>query len=240
MKKYYVISCNVLWRELSFLASQTQNSYFFHFLKQGLHNTPDILRAEAQKAIDQIPEEYSACLMGYGLCGKGIEGLVARNHPLVFMRGHDCITFLLGSKEKYREYFDNNPGTYWYSSGWIETSIMPGKERCDILKKSYLEKFGEEMAEYLMETEQVWLKQYSNAAYIDMGIGSIPDYYDYTKQSARWLGWRYDYIKGERALMQNFLNGNWDEKDFLVVNPGEMVTASADERILIAKPAPNK
>ena len=94
-------------------------------MKQGLHNTPDALRKELQKAIDEVEGGYSAILIGYGLCSNGLEGIVARNTKLVIMRGHDCITFLLGSKEHYKKYFERHPGTYWYSPGWLDSGSMP-------------------------------------------------------------------------------------------------------------------
>jgi len=38
----------------------------------------------------------------------------------VVPRAHDCITLLLGSKERYAKLFGERPGTYWYSAGWLE------------------------------------------------------------------------------------------------------------------------
>lgn len=88
MGKFYIISCHVLWRELCHFASVSRNIFNFHFMKQGLHN---ILRKELQKAIDGVEGDYSAILIGYGLCSNGLEGIIARNRKLVIMRGHDCI-----------------------------------------------------------------------------------------------------------------------------------------------------
>src|SRR5690606_9018005 len=147
--------------ELSYYASLSEHVFTFEFLPQGLHNTPEILRADLQKAIDAVPDGYDAVLIGYGLCSNGLTGIVARNAPLVIMRAHDCITFLLGSRARYREYFDAHPGTYWYSPGWIDSSLMPGKDRHDVLRAQYAAQYGEENAEYLMDMEQGWLKSYN-------------------------------------------------------------------------------
>ncbi len=91
-----VIACHVLWRELSYFASLSPHNYQFQFLKQGLHNVPDQLRQELQAAIDEAGDEYEAILLGYGLCSNGLMGIQARGTRLIVMRGHDCITFLLG------------------------------------------------------------------------------------------------------------------------------------------------
>lgn len=233
IKKYCVISCHVLWREICHLASLSDNVFNFKFLKQGLHNTPDILRKELQEAIDEVDNEgYEAILIGYGLCSNGIVGITSKKTKLVVMKGHDCITFLLGSKEHYRKYFDSHPGTYWYSPGWVDTGSQPGKARYDYVYNEYLERYGEDNAEYLMEMDQGWLREYSNCAYVDLGFGDTTKYKEYTKECAQWLKWNYDEIKGDRNLMMNFLDGKWNTEDFLIVDPGQKIVASNDERVI--------
>jgi hypothetical protein len=229
---YYVIGCHVLWRELCYFASLTQHKFNFKFLNQGLHNTPELMRKEIQQAIDEVDGKYSHILIGYGLCSRGIEGIHADKSTLVIMKGHDCITFFLGSKEAYSEYFRRHPGTYWYTSGWIEDSLQPGKERYDKTYAEYVERYGEDNAEYLMEMEQGWFKNYNNAAYIDLGIFDAAKHKEYTKKCAEWLGWNYDELKGNSALIRDFVEGNWDRERFLVVEPGHNVMASNDNEIL--------
>ncbi|HEX9972932.1 MAG TPA: DUF1638 domain-containing protein, partial [bacterium] len=87
MKKFFVISCHVLWREICYFASTSRNTFNFYFLKQGLHDTPDILRQQVQDAIDAVDGEYDAILIGYGLCSNGLVDIHARNKKLVIMRG---------------------------------------------------------------------------------------------------------------------------------------------------------
>ena len=164
MKRFYILSCHVLWRELSYFAACSENTFNFTFLRQGLHNTPEHLRREVQKEIERIEDEdpsWDAILLGYGLCSNGLAGIRSRKTTLAAVRAHDCITLLLGSKERYRTYFDAHPGTYWYSPGWIETNDQPGRERYEKTLKEYREKYGEENAAFLMETEQKWMKEYT-------------------------------------------------------------------------------
>jgi hypothetical protein len=232
MHKSYIISCRVLWREICHFASVSSNVFDFCFLKQGLHNTPDILREQVQRAIDEVDGDYEAILVGYGLCSNGLEGIVARNTQLVTMRGHDCITFLLGSKERYRDYFDRHPGTYWYSPGWIDETLMPSKERYERTLRSYTEKYGEDNAQYLMEMEQGWFKEYTTAAYVDLGFYDTKRYKDYTQECAEWLDWKCDILTGDPTLIVDWLNGNWDPDRFLIVSPGSAAVASYDERVL--------
>jgi hypothetical protein len=129
----------------------------------------------------------------------------------------------LGSKDRYKEYFDSHRGVYWFSPGWIETDNQPGRERFERTLKEYIEKFGEDNANFLMETEQNWMKEYNWAAYIDWGFANNEQEKQYTKKAAGYLGWKYDEVKGDSGLMQRLVDGQWDEREFLIVRPGERI-----------------
>jgi hypothetical protein len=233
MARYHLIACQVLWRELCHYASLSGAFFTFDFLKQGLHNTPEQLREQLQVAVNKADEEKcDALLLGYGLCSNGLAGIKAGAHRLVVPKAHDCITFFLGTKERYRDYFDSHPGTYWYTPGWIECSLQPGKDRYDRLLREYVEKYGEENGQYLMEMEQGWLKEYSNAVYVDLGFGDNVRHKDYTRECAQWLGWKNDELDGDSRLVVDFLEGRWDEERFLIVEPGQMIMPSHDEQVL--------
>jgi len=213
-------------REAYFCAARTKNVVDIVLMPQGLHDEPDKLRAEVQKALDNTHDiqgrAYDASLLGYGLCSNGIAGLSAEI-PVVVPRGHDCITLLLGSKDRYQEYFDSHRGVYWYSAGWIESGKQPGKERYERTLKEYQAKYGDDNAQYLMEVEQDWIRQYNWATFIDWGLANSDEYKDYTKRCAEFLHWNYDELKGDPALMQKLVDGQWDDGEFLVVRPGQKI-----------------
>ena len=223
-------------REAYLCAARSKNTVDIVLMPQGLHDEPDKLRNEVQKAlnntIDIQQRPYDASLLGYGLCSNGIVGLSAKI-PIVVPRGHDCVTLLLGSKDKYQEYFDSHRGVYWYSAGWIESGKQPGKERYEKTLKEYQEKYGQDNAQYLMEMEQGWIKQYNWATYIDWDFANSNEYRDYTKRCAEFLNWNYDEIKGEPALMQKLVDGPWDESEFLVVEPGWKIKENLTEKGII-------
>lgn len=236
MARYHLIACQVLWRELCYFSALSPHFFTFNFLKQGLHNTPELLREKLQQAVDEAPDDCDAVLLGYGLCSNGAAGVVSRTKKLVIPRAHDCITLFLGSKERYREYFDSHPGTYWYTPGWIECSVQPGKDRHDKLRREYVEKYGEENADYLMEMEQGWMKEYNNAAYVDLKFGDTAPYKDYTRECARWLGWQCDELEGDPGLVRDFVGGQWDPGRFIVVEPGESIQPSHDDGVVKSVP----
>ncbi|MHC4541026.1 MAG: DUF1638 domain-containing protein, partial [Planctomycetota bacterium] len=206
------IACKVMQREAYFCAARSSNVVDVVLMEQGLHDEPQKLRAEVLKALNSTCDiqgrPYDASLLGYGLCSNGIVGLSAAI-PIVVPRGHDCITLLLGSKEKYQEYFDAHRGVYWYSAGWIESGKQPSKERYEQLLEQYTEKYGDDNAQYLMEVEQDWIGQYNWATYIDWGLVNSGKYRDYTKRCAEFLKWDYDELKGSPDLMQKLVDGHW-------------------------------
>jgi hypothetical protein len=244
MLKLRVISCDVLRREISYVAGLSPCYVDTVFLPQGLHETPDKLRVmlteEIEKANQELPQQlgekhgyYDYIILAYGLCDNAIAGLTSSRVPLAIPRAHDCITLLLGSKGKYARLFEEHPGTYWYSRGWIERSLQPGRERYDRTYESYVEKYGEENADYLMEMEQGWFKSYSTAFFIDWeDLGNSEFYRSYTKECAGYLKWRYEETTGDPSLLAKMFKGEFDEDEVLLVEPGKVVAPSYNEGII--------
>ncbi|MHB8064116.1 MAG: DUF1638 domain-containing protein [Ruminiclostridium sp.] len=244
MLKLKVIACDVLNREISYLASQSKHYVDVTFLNQGLHNTPDKLRELVQVEVDKANGEfpynyYNTCpnydyiLLGYGLCSNGIVGLMSKSIPMVIPKAHDCITLLMGSKEKYKSNFGKYPGTYWFSSGWIERGWQPSELKYATLLKDYIQRYGEENAKFLMEMEQNWMKEYKNAGFISWDhLQNNEDYRKYTKNSSNFFNWDFFEIEGSSNLMKNILNGEFNNNEVLVVPPKAVVNASYDDEII--------
>lgn len=249
--RYCFIGCEVLFREVSLVASQADTIVDLKFLPQGLHNVPDELCSRMQAEIDAAqkgPEQakiggehgwvprgpYDAILIGYCLCSNGVVGLKTDKIPMVIPRGHDCITILLGSKEKYQHYFDTHRGVYWYSSGWIERAIQPGKQRWNLVYDHYVKNYGADNADYLMQMEQGWFKEYSWATYINWDLPLSEYYRQYTKEAAEFLNWNFDEVQGDPTLVQDWINGRWDDKRFLVVPAGQSIAPSYGPDIMVA------
>ena len=250
-----LIACKALCREISYLSSLSQNNIDITFVRQGYHNAPDVLRRNLQQEIDSVEsgrdshtnelggngdnisplnsEDFDAILIGYGLCSNGIVGIHSQKHTLVIPRGHDCITFFLGSKERYMEYFHTFPGCFWYTASWIENADMPCRKQNERLRAYYIEKgYDEDELDFFMEEMTGWTKKYQSAAYIKMPFFDKEEHQQFTKDAAAFYGWNYHLLDGDLSLLERFLSGNWDPKDFLIVPPGCRVTASNDESII--------
>jgi hypothetical protein len=224
-----VIACEVLYREVSLAVAKSPHVLDVRFMPFGLHSTPAELRERLQQEIREADElNYDYVLLGYGLCSRGTADLSACGTPLVIPRAHDCITLFLGSRDRYQKEFVDNPGTYYYSSGWIERGdgeVRQGfiEESKEIARKArfedYKAKYGEENAQYLIEQESQWLANYSRAAYIEMGTGPSDQYRQFVRRISESRGWSYEEIPGDASLIVRLLNGDWDE-DFLIVPAG--------------------
>jgi hypothetical protein len=229
-----VITCAVLEDEIRALAASIPQVIRIDLLPQGLHNDPPELRNKLQEAVELVEQDarVDAIVLGYGLCSRGIEGVRTQRCKFVVARAHDCITLLLGCKDRYAKYVAENPGTYWYSPGWNRHHIPPGKERYEKLRAQYVEKYGEDNADFLMESEQHWFKTYNRATYVDLNVGPIEKDVEYTKQCANWLNWSFDHQRGDQGLLRDLLSGNWDDERFLVLQPNQTATMTADHRII--------
>ncbi len=69
-------------------------------------------RSRSRRAIDAVERETDAeaIVLGYGLCSRGTEKLRCQRCQLVVPRAHDCITLLLGDKQRYSDYVAQHPG----------------------------------------------------------------------------------------------------------------------------------
>lgn len=240
-KRYKIIVCEILFREICFCASQSRNIIDITFLPKGLHDIgSQKMSNRLQEELDHVDvTKYEAILLGYGLCNNGIIGLKS-SLPMVIPRAHDCITLLLGSKDKYKEYHSQNAASFFKSTGWIERDGDPNETENSItsqlgINKTYLEyveQYGEDNAKYLMKTIGNMLSNYDRYTYIDTNIGDFNHYKEMTKQQANEKNWDYDELRGSTVLLMKLLNGNWEEREFLIVPPNNTIKPTFNDEIV--------
>lgn len=221
--KLLLIACEALRPEIEFCMARSPHTIDIVWVEQGLHNTPEKLHSRLQDILRSADSGSDAVLLGYGLCGNGLLGLSC-SLPLVVPKAHDCITLLLGSKQRHEEYNQLNPGSYFFSAGWIEHSQMPGPQSDRQLRAEYIAKYGPDNADYLMEVEQEWRKRYKKAVFIDWNLPNKQQHLQFTRQSADYLGWEFDQIDGDPELLQRFLDGRWDDQQVAVLPAGQPIT----------------
>jgi hypothetical protein len=247
-----VIACEIAFREICHLAARSPNLHDLEFLTQGHHDVPSCGREEVQKRIDAVPAgKYEGILIGYGLCSSILTGLRATHLPLVVPRAHDCITFFLGSKERYQQCFADRPGTYYYTSGWLECArrrgltagqtggLLPlqGVNTTQAAYAQWVAKYGEEKAKYLLEAMGEWTANYTHGVLIGFDFSKPLNLRPQVEAICADRGWQFEGIPGDLGLLQRWLDGDWNDKDFLVVQPGQQIAPSYDDRIIAAEPA---
>lgn len=242
--KLKCISCDSIARAVYYCAATSPHLVDVELIRLGLHIWPKKLKDRVQERIDAASEEsYDTIVLGYGLCGQATSGLVARSIPLVIPRAHDCITFYLGSRERYLEEHEKHPGTIWYTKDYVERSrdseeMLSLGADLDVdlpaVYEKYVEKYGKNNADYLMQVMGEWQKHYERAVFIDQGIGDIAAEEAKAKEDAARRGWQFKKMAGDLVLIRRLLFGDWND-DFLTVQPGEKITISFGKEIITSE-----
>jgi hypothetical protein len=244
-----VIACEVVARELYWCAARARHAADVTLLVQGLHDNSDVCRSTLQGLIDAAgADRCDAVLLGYGLCNNSIAGVRAGAVPMVVPRAHDCITLLLGSKERYAKLFAEHPGTYWFSSGWVECREKRGRQieprpnsglgplyrGADY--SAMIAKYGEENAKYLAEFMSRWEERYTRGTLIEFDFAAHLGLAERVRNICAEKGWEFKSVPGDLALLQAGLDGEWDADRFLVAQPGESVRPCYDDAVIAAAP----
>ncbi|MGE5325884.1 MAG: DUF1638 domain-containing protein [Deltaproteobacteria bacterium] len=240
-----LLSCEIFYREFCAAVSRSPNTVDVEFLAKGLHDIgSEGMLERLQTAVDRVQPIYDAILMGYGLCNNGLAGLTARNVRLVVPRAHDCITLFLGSKERYFEYFENNPGVFYETTGWLERGDINGelsqlalgkKLGMDLSFEEFVARYGEDNARYLWDELGNLARNYRQITFIEMGVEPDSSFERRAREKAQARGWNFKTVKGDMGLIQRLVDGEWDDREFLVVPVGWKISADYDSGIISAQ-----
>lgn len=243
--KLKLLCCEVMYREVCLLAAQSPNTCDIEFLPKGLHDLGvERMRARLQDRVLAVPEGcYDAIILVYGLCNNGLVGVRSPHTRLIVPRAHDCIALFMGDRHAYLEYFNAHPGTYYRTTGWIERNDDEGSGEAGVSQKlglflqrdELVHKYGEENADYILETMGDGTANYDRLAFIRMGLDSEDAFEDAARHEAEEKGWTFATINGSLALLRKLVNGNWDD-DILVVEPGQTLRATHDDAVIGAEP----
>src|SRR5262249_23181059 len=96
-------------------------------------------------------------------------------------------------------------------------------------------KYGREKAQYLLETMGQWSSLYKRGALIDFDFTKPLNLRQQVQQICADRGWEFVELPGDLGLFQRLLDGQWKDKEVLVVRPAQQVIASFDEGIIEAE-----
>jgi hypothetical protein len=237
--RFKLISCEVLFREMCDACAHSPHQVDPEFLPKGLHDLGGKpMAAKVQEAVDRTPEgTYDAILLGYGLCGNGLDGLTARHTRLVLPRAHDCIALLMGSRERYQTYFESNPGTYYRSTGWLERGkglqqLTHHTTGFDNSLEELIRKYGEDNGLYLYEEMTRYLSNYCKLTFLETGLEASGKFIDEAAAEARENKWAFERLPGDLAWLRRMIEGVWTDDEFVVAEPGQRIAASYESSIV--------
>lgn len=235
--KLHLIGCSVLIRELSDAIVHSPHTVDAHYLPAGLHDIAGKgMRDQIQRAVDLADfANYDAILLGYALCGNGVVGLQARATQLVIARAHDCITLLMGSRTRYRSYFESNPGVYFRSIGWVQRGAEIEEQLSgsgfSARKEDLIAKYGEQAGQYVWDEFTRYRRHYRKLTYIRTDCDLSDEFRSQARTEAHEKSWAFEEIQGDNSLFRRLLSGQWND-DFLIVPPGHQIAAAYNEDIL--------
>jgi hypothetical protein len=236
------ITCDILSRPSFFFAARSPHTVNVVQLSAALHAEPLTLRERIQAQVDAAGPEVDAVVLAYGLCGGATAGLVARDVPVVLPRAHDCITIFLGDRARYAAEHESTPGTYWYIQDQIDRGndlkgwLLGDAARAEDVaatRAEYVERFGADNADYLMEVLGEWRERYERGSFIDTGLGDSDAAAEHARVEAERRGWRFERTLADLRLVRRLLYGEWDD-DFQVLQPGQRLEMSFDDEVVRA------
>lgn len=220
--KLAVIACEVMRYELELICTMMPNPPRLFFLPQGLHDTPKELTKRLQEKITQVESEapeLTHLALGYGLCGKGLEGISLSRCTGVLPQVHDCIPLLLGDLKTQEQLPENAFSTYWFSPGWLTWSVLPYLENQSVRFDTYRKKYGEARAATLVKIEGDILSNYTHACLINWpGLGDA--FQEMASTAAKQSHLPLKTIAGHDGFLTALLSGSWNPERFLLIPPG--------------------
>ncbi len=230
--------CDVLSRDFYYYSSLTDNIVDIELMDSYNHLYPKKMKESIQKKIDNVDSsKYDYILMGFGLCGNALNGIQSRDIEIVVPKVHDCITLFIGSKERYQEYFEESSSSMYYISSWIEKNGI-NQDMQDLKSiglgesyEYYEQKYGKKGAKYLSQIAKEWIRRYNKAVYVTNKLVK-EDYSHDVLNICKKRQWNFEEIKGNSCIIENLINGDWNENEFLVVEKNSRIYSTGDDHIV--------
>ncbi|MGD2143244.1 MAG: DUF1638 domain-containing protein [Anaerolineae bacterium] len=169
------------------------------FTDYGLHRVPAKMTQSLQEVVNGVGRP-GLVVLGYGLCGNGLDGIRAGRHTLLVPRADDCISLLLGSRQAYMREFRSAPGTYYLSKGWLESGSHPLSEY-----EEYAQTYGPKDALWILDEQY---QHYERVALVAHSRDDLEKYRPAAQRVARFCErWdmRYEEILGSERYLRRLI-----------------------------------
>jgi hypothetical protein len=210
--KNKIIACEVMKEEI--LSMDPLADVEFEFVSMNYHLYPKKLGKELQNIIDKSTG-FNRIILAFGLCGGASNGLRANNCILTIPKVHDCISVFLYNGKGCACDFKKEIGTFYLSSGWMitEKSILSDHQRT-------MKKYGEKKAFSILNR---MYDNYKKVLFIKTGYPLEHEIIEESKEIAKLLDVKHETIDGKTAFIQKIVKGPWDDKNFINIDPFEVL-----------------
>jgi hypothetical protein len=208
-----ILSCETLKDELNLVMKNQNCSLPVFWVDSGKHAWPDKLRVSIQEAIDGLSPSYKTVLLLFGFCGNAMVGVKADSRSLVLPKAADCIPLFIGSRG---ERDAHGTDVYFFTGGYINSGGSIAADTSKVFKR-----YGEDRALSILKK---MLGHYRNFSVIDTGAFDLAEVQAKVEKFALPLEIPVKVIRGNLRLIAALLSGNWNEDEFLVVEPGKEIS----------------
>ncbi len=154
-----MIVCETLRDEFLFLYKDIGLKANVKWIESGLHNYTQKLHDRLQEAVDGITD-CDRVILVFGRCGDSVLNLKNGNFEMIIPKADDCISLLMGSDERRRDYSKEH-AAYYLTEGWIR-----GERNIWVEYLYSVEKYGEETARSIAD---MMYCNYRTLALLDAG-----------------------------------------------------------------------
>lgn len=180
----------------------------------GLHLQPERLRRALLQKVAELEKPETTILLGYGLCGRALEGVFSSSSTLVLPRVDDCVGMLLGSRQRHKHVLAEHPGSYFLEPRWLDTELnifaqmdkglahIPENRRRQLLQTAL-----QHYDRLVLLTEK---QSEGSAAARCMELANAWDMV-------------FERMEPEYGLIERLLYGPWDRNDFIIAPPGSAI-----------------
>jgi len=213
--KTVIIACNTIKPELLHAKEAVGCDYPIIWSGAGLHDTPKLMKQVLFKCIAKAEEQGAErILFSMGFCGGSLDGIVSNTAEIILPKVDDCITLLLGSKEK-RQELQSTGHIYYITKGWMTNKGVLYNQYLDIMKR-----YGEEQGSEIFE---MLAGRYHYYGILDTHCYDMEEVVAKTTDIAKELGMECFVADASDEYLRKLLTGPYDNSRFVRVAPGEAI-----------------